>query len=652
MKTFILLLLLSSAQLFSQEILVNDPPSPIAFVSQPFDVLHYDADINLMKAPLSDMSGICTTTLTWKQGPAGDCYFFNLMGLTVDSVFFNGVKTTVTPYLEPSSPSYSYCVTPSTSVKKGDTSFVKIYYSGKMSCESGGNSGWCGGVTSSNSILYALGVGFFANYVSTTRHWLPCYDHPSDKATYHARFKVKTGMTVASNGIGSSSTQGDTVIYDWVHNIPCATYLYTFAVSNYFPLSFGTDELPMVVYSKASDTVNTRKSFKLLPRMVSTFEKLYGKFPFEKVGYVNTTTGAMEHETMISFPTFLSQRGDSVNSTASHELAHQWFGDAVSPEDFRHAWLTESPATFSETIWAEELRGRSGYITAQNNNLLDYFSAAKTEGIFALYDFPRTKPSSNYPATIYNKGAVVLGMLRYELGDSLFFKSLQTYIERYKYSTATTALFEQKFEEVSGKNLAWFFNQWVYRKGWVVLNVGYSRVPVSGGDSVVRVSVHQVQTPDSLYIHVPIEMTFFKGKDTVSTVVKDLSSKDTTFVLGNIGEFTSMTINQGPTVRAMLQVSKITGIDENELPKGMQDLRIIPNPAGSEFQLVLSVLTDCNASLTVSNSVGETVLTKIVPLHIGTASYSFDSKNFASGAYSLKLATPFGVYSSQLSIVK
>src|SRR5205807_6524164 len=110
-----------------------------------------------------------------------------------------------------------------------------------------------------------------------------------------------------------------------------------------------------------------RVSFRLLPRMVSTFEKHFGSYPFEKVGYVNvpSSAGAMEHETMISIPTSLSTSGDSVYSTAAHELSHQWFGDLVTPLDFRHAWLNESFAVFCETLWAEELGGHSGYIQAQ-----------------------------------------------------------------------------------------------------------------------------------------------------------------------------------------------------------------------------------------------------------------------------------------------
>ncbi|MBS1537890.1 MAG: hypothetical protein JST20_09095 [Bacteroidetes bacterium] len=650
MKIFILLFLISSATLYSQKALITEPSSPVFTIKQPFDVIHYDADLNLMSAPATDMTGICTTTLIWvSDKPSGECFYFHLQGLTVDSVFFNSTKTTFELHTDPNSLYTSYCVTAPFTVNKSDTSFVKIYYSGKMTCETGGSSSWCGGVTSQSGTLYALGVGFVANYVSTTRHWLPCYDHPSDKATFHARFKVKNGKTVASIGIGTNEVRGDTTIYDWRHEVPCATYLYTFAVDSYVPLSFGSPELPMVVYSRLTDTASTRVSFKLLPRMVSTFEKLFGKYPFEKVGYVNTPTGAMEHETMISFPTFLSQRKDTINSTAAHELAHQWFGDAVSPEDFRHVWLTESPATFCETLWAEELGGTKGYIASQEYKMKDYFSQAKTEGVFSLYDFPRAKPSSNYPVTIYSKGAVVLGMLRYELGDSLFFKAIKLYLERYKYSTATTELFKKTFEEVSGHDLSWFFNQWVYKKGWPELNVDYFPSSTTAGTTVM---VKQVQASNEFFVNVPIEITFLKGSEILTTKVFNLVGKEGTFTVDNTLGFTSMVINQGPTLRALLQTTKITSVDESGQEKEQPELRIIPNPASSEMQVVLVSSGECSAMMTVVNSLGETLITKTLSTKFGDNTYLYDTKELVSGKYTVTVVLPYGAYSTQLSIIK
>ena len=117
---------------------------------------------------------------------------------------------------------------------------------------------------------------------------------------------MDSGYVVASNGLLKRFTEegipGKRIWgYDWTHDIPCATYLYTFAVDKYIPLQFGDSLLPMQVWARAEDTVATRNSFKLLPRMVAAWEKYFGKYPFEKVGYVLTPTGSMEHETMISY---------------------------------------------------------------------------------------------------------------------------------------------------------------------------------------------------------------------------------------------------------------------------------------------------------------------------------------------------------------
>src|SRR5512137_2076538 len=124
-----------------------------------------------------------------------------------------------------------------------------------------------GGVLSQNGILFAMGVGFFNNYVSATQHWMPCYDHPSDKATFHAIFKVTKGKTVPSIGIlKSHNIDSTTEEYEWEHNFPCSTYLYTFAVADYVPVNISENIPTVVVYSRPADTAKVKFVFRLLPR--------------------------------------------------------------------------------------------------------------------------------------------------------------------------------------------------------------------------------------------------------------------------------------------------------------------------------------------------------------------------------------------------
>jgi aminopeptidase N len=411
-----------------------------------------------------------------------------------------------------------------------------------------------------------MGVGFSNNYVSTTQHWMPCYDHPSDKATFTGRFRIPAGMMVASNGLVAEKIpeEDGSVTWVWDHVHPAATYLLTFAVAPYVELNVGPVDLPMLLYTLPVDSAATRRSFALLPEMVNWFEESYGDYPFEKVGYVNTPQGAMEHQTMVSFPTSLSRTGDSLNLVGAHELAHQWFGDLVSPVDFRHSWLNESFATFSEALWLERVGGGyQAYLGGITGNLMSYLgSDVAREGVLPLYDFPRAAPSSNYPATIYNKGAVVVGMLRYELGEVGFFAAMKRYLGNHAYGTASTDDLLELIEDMTGREFDWFFDQWVVRKGWPIFEVAGRPTEVPGQFSV---TLRQVQPEEfGLFTNVPLEIGFLTSSGLVHRLVRvDSAEQSWTFNIGS--SIDDLLFNQGPNIRTLAQFSvEISDVEEGE----------------------------------------------------------------------------------------
>jgi len=642
---------LSAQRHRSSEVPISGPTS---FRQQPFDVLHYDAWIDLTAAPSKQMSGVCEMRIQWIGDPASGPFYFHLRDLTIDSVLYDGVPVDAVAEEAPESPVYHYRITPPATAGTGDTAVIRVVYGGEMQHELGGT--W-GGVTSSGGTLFALGVGFSNNYVSATQHWLPCYDHPSDKATFHGRFRVMKGMAVASNGVLTIVPESDsTVIYDWNHDVPCATYLLTFAVDEYVPLDFPGETPPMVVYARPRDTAATRVTFKLLPRMVHAFEQRFVTYPFEKVGYVNTPLGAMEHQTMISFPTSLSRSRDTVNSTGAHELAHQWFGDLVSPLDFTHAWLNESFATYCESAWAEELGGFDAYLKSQEMKANRYINAvAASEGLLPLYNFPRESPSSNYPETIYQKGAVVVGMLRYELGDSVFHEALRDYLTRHAYGSATTDDLRAVLEEHAGRSLGWFFDQWVYGKGWPVLTV--RATPLSGalGLQEVEIRIEQIQA-DSLptFVNLPVEIGFetIGGGMTYRTV--RMNERLMTITMDSIPEFRSINVNRGPSVRALLRATAgLAGIDGSTMVTGSDGIGffIRPNPAsaGAPLSVEARGFTDCGRiGYELYDSSGRYLKAGVA----GDCNFTIPSADLASGSYLLRFTTNGRLYDTQVMIAK
>ena len=621
--------------------------SPTEYIPQPFDILHYDLTLNLTKAPLAEMNGVCRILLNWSENPDSCKFFFHLRSLVVDSVFYENERVTTVPVEDETSAIYHYEITPPFGFGK-DSILITIYYSGTATDELG--SGYWGGVHKTSTSLYALGVGFKNNYVSATQHWMPCYDLPSDKATFSGNFIVKPEHSVASIGeLISIENDGDNKIFHWVHNIPCATYLYSFAVDNYVPIEIIGSDVPIFIYSKANDTTACRFAFKKVPEMLTAFGSRFGNYPFEKVGYVLTSLGAMEHQTMISFPTSLvksyySSR-DSINLIAAHELSHQWFGDLVTCLDFRDAWLNEGFATFCEAIWYEYLFDYDKYLEHILNTVKDYFRNAKSEGVFSLYNFHRESPSSNYPNTIYEKGAIVVAMLRYELGDSLFFLSIREYLNRLAFSNSTSELLEKTLEEVSGKDLSWFFNQWVYGLGYPQLYITVEKFAKDNGliDAQIRIKQEQPKSYGA-YINLPIDLNLISGNDKFNHILL-LTDIEQTFNFENIPDFSNIIFNDGNNVRSLFEVKNLVITDVPNFAEITDKIIISPNPVSDNINIKFFTNKNQNPIISIYDNLGNEVYLSEIETFNNTFFYHFIDANILNeGFYFIKIQQGENVY--------
>jgi aminopeptidase N len=592
-----LVLILAAAVAGAQEI-----SSPTRYVEQSFDVLEYDAFIALDSLPRPVLAkSTCTWIVRWRGVP--DTLRVHLRSLVIDSVEYleQGRSIPAAWFVRgrPSDATFHYAIPALPSHRIGDTVRLRITYHGTMTGEPpvGGYS-W-GGVQQEGAIVYALGVGFYNNYVSATQHWLACYDHPSDKAIAHLQFRVPATYVVASNGNerGYRDSSGWRIA-TFRTEYPVATYLLTFAALPASTVAVISDTsllgVPIVLYARRSDSTQTVRSFRLLPRMVQTFERYFGAYPFEKVGYVMTQKGAMEHQTMISYPTSLARTGDTINLVAAHELAHQWFGDCVTPLDFRDAWFNESFATYCESLWLAELFGERAYVTEQQRKINAYLNQyAKPgnpafEGVLPMYDFDRRPPSSNYPHVIYEKGAAVLGMLRAVVGDSVFFAWCRDILERYRYVNISIDTLEHLLQELVGQPsvVSRFFDEWIRGRGWAVLAIEAVRMPSPHGWKAA-VSIAQVQ-PDSLgsYTTLPLELSFI-GSDTVHRTLI-LTSREQVVEFDSLNHFSSIAINSGWQVRSLALLSRTPVISEIATYHLEQPLRVYPSPASDRVWIVVA----------------------------------------------------------------
>jgi len=593
MKYFLLSLTLfvcfSSLELLSQKnyaplMFLSDPPNPLEYREQAFDILHYDLDAHFDNIPLKSIKARNKITFVWTKVPTNEKFYFHLRDLLIDTIRYNQNLASYSEIGTKADAEYHFEVLAPQEAQIGDTVVLEIQYHGIMTAEPG-TSSW-GGVQSSSGSFYALGVGFKNNYVSTTQHWLPCFDHPSDKATFKGKFRAKSPFFVASIGTLTIENPTDTVPeYVWEHPYPVATYLLTFAVDNFIPISYETQK-PSIVYTKKIDSVQTQYAFAQLPTMVECFESLFKPYPFEKIGFCITQLGAMEHQTMISYPRSLIfstfNKKDSMNPVAAHELAHMWFGDLVTPYDFSHAWLTESFATLSEALWFEYKQGKQSYLNYQEKQANDYINSYSiSEGIFPIYNFDRTGKSSNYPRTIYEKGAVVLGMLRYHLGDELFFEALDDYLTVFAYKNAKTEDVLSIFKSKSTKNIEPFFNEWIYGKGYPELVID----TVRNTDDSFTLNIRQVQQAEwGVYTSLPINVSYLVGDEQIGDTVLILNQKNQIFTLPLIQKNTILQFNKGTKVRSLFKVKEITtnvNYDSKE-----NEFQIVPNPSSNYFTLI------------------------------------------------------------------
>jgi aminopeptidase N len=640
-KTAIAILSILSITIFcSNYASANDFPGPTEYFEPAFDVISYDLQLDLSKAPSLEANGINTIKIKWLKPPNENKFFFQLRGLQVDSVFYNGELTTFSEVLIPDSAKYHYEIQPFAGVA-GDTDEVKIFYSGTMSNE-GGTARW-GGVQSTSTGIYSIGVGFYNNYVSCAQHWMPCFDHPSDKATFKGRFIVPAGKYLASTGYLHSVDFLDngTDIYTWIQEELCSTYLLAFALDNYVELKISEQEPVVSVYTLPQDTTASLYFYKKVPAITAYFESLFGKYPFAKVGYVNTVVGAMEHQTLIAFPVSIIRNAiataDSMNLTMAHELSHQWFGDMVTCRDFREAWLNEGFARFCESLWLEHVGGFNSYLNNINKTMSSYKnSVLPSEGALPLYDFPRKTPSSNYPTTIYDKGASVLAMLRYKVGDTNFFNAIREYLNENKYSCVTTQTLKDAMEAESGISLDNFFDQWVYGKWLPYLDINTDIIS-SNDDGTWNCAVkieQQNSTKYGVYTELPVSFQFNLDDGSVFYYDLIVDSITQNFIINSVPPFKSITINNSPQYRTLMQVFT------NAVTK-VKDL----SPSSEKLQLVYRCDKKCIDAVFGSNSglatfnvfdySGNIVSSETLETKDGLNIYSIPTSKLNTGVYFL-----------------
>ncbi|GAB4574648.1 MAG: M1 family metallopeptidase [Anaerolineae bacterium] len=413
-----------------------------------YDVQHYLLDLTVDVLE-NYLDGQATITAVATQ----DLSSFNLdfWGLEVAEVLVNGEPASVTRE------DIEMTITPASPLPADVPFEVVVRYSGNP------------GPVQTPAIPIQMGWNHLGSIIVTASEpvgsasWYPVNEHPLDKATYTLRVTVPEPYMVAANGLLVETVDnGDTLTYVWENDDPTASYLVTANIGEFeLHEQEGPDGLPIRNYFPPEVYDLAVHDFERTPEMIALYNELFGPYPFDVYGavVVNWPLGfALETQTLSIFGLRHVDGQRSSETTIAHELVHQWFGDAVSLADWSDIWLNEGFATYGSFLWAEHERG-SEYFNAQMREIYGLLAVAQ----FRLMPPGSPSPNDLFTGSVYVRGAMTLHALRQKLGDDLFFELLRTYFETYKYSNATTEDFIALAEEVSGQDLADFFDEWLYQ---------------------------------------------------------------------------------------------------------------------------------------------------------------------------------------------
>ena len=384
--------------------------------------------------------------------------------------------------------------------------------------------------------------------------WFPTIDRPNERLTHDIWLTVPDSLVSISNGrLIQQQSLGNGMRKDhWKMDLPHAPYLVAIAVGDFAKVTASHGDLPLGYYVEKGFEKGAAKVFASTPEMIRYFETRLGvPFPWQKYDQIvvrDFVSGAMENTTASIFmEELLLDEREALDSEwdyiIAHELFHQWFGDLVTAESWSNLTLNEAFANYSEYLWNEKRYGQDQADLKLVVEKEGYFAEADTEPK-ELIRFHYADAEDLFDAHSYNKGGLVLHMLRRELGDAAFFKGLNLYLTQHAFQAVEAHDLRLAMERVSGRDLNWFFNQWFFAKGHPELEVAvdYSQPE----NLLVRFSQVQDQLEYPIF-QLPITLSWYEGTTRKTRTVR-VTETEQEVALENGYPITLLYVNEGQEI--------------------------------------------------------------------------------------------------------
>ncbi|MDM3854237.1 MAG: M1 family metallopeptidase [Aphanizomenon gracile PMC649.10] len=373
-----------------------------------------------------------------------------------------------------------------------------------------------------------------------SRYWFPCFDYPGQLSTSEIRVRVPQPLVAISNGeLIDTVEEAKYTTYHWSQQQIHPTYLMTLAVGDFAEIRDEWHGKPVTYYVEKGREADAKRSMGKTPQMIEFLSEKYGyPYAFPKYAQVcvddfifggmeNTSTTLLTDRCLLDERAILDNR--NTESLVVHELAHQWFGDLVVIKHWSHAWIKEGMASYSEVMWTQREYGDQEAAYYRLSEARSYFSEDSSRYRRPMVTHVYREAIELYDRHIYEKGSCVYHMIRAELGDELFWQAVQTFVQDNAHQTVETIDLLRAIEKATGRNLAFLFDQYVYRGGHPDFKVAYAW---DGDANLAKVTVTQTQakadSKDLFNLRIPIGFGY-KENPQLTTFTVRVHEKEQSF---------------------------------------------------------------------------------------------------------------------------